>query len=266
VLCHPTTGTVTATALLHRLGLTPRGGHLNDRHEHARHPGVGQVYEVGAFGRLGDTQHLKAHRARHAALGGQRVVRERRARIELEDLDLWGKGRTRRGEHLHARIELENLDLQRAKIKGNQGQSRAIKGNQELEDLDLQRAKIKGNQGQSRAIKGNQELEDLDLQRAKIKGNQGQSRAIKGNQELEDLDLQRAKIKGNQGQSRAIKGNQGQSRAIKGNQGRSHLQRASRVISNHSDVEPACGHPARACDEPRVDVTKLVDVTNHESR
>jgi hypothetical protein len=240
VLCHPTTGTVTATALLHRLGLTPRGGHLNDRHEHARHPGVGQVYEVGAFGRLGDTQHLKAHRARHAALGGQRVVRERRARIELEDLDLWGKGRTRRGEHLHARIELENLDLQRAKIKGNQGQSRAIKGNQELEDLDLQRAKIKGNQGQSRAIKGNQELEDLDLQRAKIKGNQGQSRAIKGNQ--------------------------GQSRAIKGNQGRSHLQRASRVISNHSDVEPACGHPARACDEPRVDVTKLVDVTNHESR
>ena len=180
MLRHPTTGTVTATALLHRLGLTPRGGHLNDRHEHARHLGVGQVHEVGAFGRLGDTQHLKAHRARHAALGGQRVVRERRARIELEDLDLWGKGRTRRGEHLHARIELEDLDLQRAKIKGNQGQSRAIKGNQELEDLDL--------------------------------------------------------------------------------------QRASRAISNHSDVEPACGHPARACDEPRVDVTKLVDVTNHESR
>ena len=151
-------------------GLTPSGVHLNDRHEHARHLGVGQVYEVGAFGRLGDTQHLKAHRARHAALGGQRVVRERRARIELEDLDLWGKGRTRRGEHLHARIELEDLDLQ--------------------------------------------------------------SMAIKGNQELEDLDL----------------------------------QRASRAISNHRDVEPACGHPARACDEPRVEVTKLVDVTNHESR
>ena len=161
-------------------GFTPSGVHLNDRHEHACHLGVGQVYEVGAFGRLGDTQHLKAHRARHAALGGQRVVRERRARIELEDLDLWGKGRTRRGEHLHARIELEDLDLQSRAIKGNQGQSRAIKGNQELEDLDL--------------------------------------------------------------------------------------QRASRVISNHSDVEPACGHPARACDEPRVDVTKLVDVTNHESR